>query len=478
MRRWRRLALLFLAAVPALGAKGAAATRSGAADTTPAEPIEAARPLDADACAAIAIRQSGRVREADAKVEEWKGRLAEVESVFYPKLFGIGYVAPMFRVRGSPTAPDVDRDYGEWGPYLHLQATLAQPLYTFGRASAGETAARERIAVERARARQVRNAVALEARKLYYLHLFARSMRTPLESARKTLDEALERARAEYESGSGKVSRIDLARLEYGSAELDRYLAQARFGEELALAALKHTMGLPQEATLVLADDCLPQPPDEPVPPLAELLQIAAARRPEWAEIRHGMKAALSLEQAERLANAPVVFAAGQLGLDWTAMRPDVKNPYFYDPYNGVTGGVAVGLRFDIDPAKAAAKADQAKALGEQVDALAAFASTGIPLEVRKARDELEQAIELYGHARAGATAARRWMVSAVAAWSAGTGEAKDLLEGLVGWLQARRNEFESLRDLHTARATLLYATGRATADEPAAGLATAPPER
>ena len=105
-----------------------------------------------------------------------RGRLAEVESVFYPKLFGMGYVAPMFRVRGSPNAPDVERDYGEWGPYLHLEATLAQPLYTFGRAAAGENAARERIAVEQARARQVRNAVALEARKMYFMHLYARSL--------------------------------------------------------------------------------------------------------------------------------------------------------------------------------------------------------------------------------------------------------------------------------------------------------------
>lgn len=445
------------------------------ASAAAAQPAESAAPettnvrkLDADACAAIAVGASGLVREADAKVEEWKGRLAEVESVFYPKLFGMGYVAPMFRVTGGPTDRDVKRDYGEWGPYLHLQATLAQPLYTFGRAAAGEKAATERIAVERARARQVRNAVALETRKLYYLHLYARSMRPSLDNARKMLDDALAQASQQYDEG--KLSKVDVSKLEYASAELDKFRTRARIGEDLALAALKHTMGLPQEAELVLADDRLPDVPENPVPELPALLQIAARERPEWAQITHGRQAALSLEEAERLANAPVLFAAGMLTADWTPMRPDVKNPYYFDQYNGLGGGVALGLMFDIDPAKAAAKGEQAKALGEQVEGLAAFASTGIPLEVRKARDDVQQAAEILEASSAGAKAARKWMIFAGAAYSAGTGEAKDLLEGLAAWLQAKNGEYESLRELHTARAFLLYATGRAHAADTPSG--------
>lgn len=449
-------------APPGTGTYRAAGSGREAPSETASGPAVPARPLDADDCARIAVASSGLVHEAEAKVDEWKGRLAEVESTFYPKLWGMGFVAPMFRVRGSPIAPDVERDYGEWGPWMHLEATLAQPLYTFGRAAAGEAAARERIAVERARARQVRNAVALEARRMYYLHLFARSLIPVLENARETLDDALATARREYESGSGKVTRVDLARLEYGSAELDRYRIQARIGADLSLAALKHTMGLPQEAAIELADERLPPPPEAPLPSLAEMLQLAAAERPEWAQIAHGREAALSLEDAERLANAPVVFAAGQLHAAWTPMRPDAANPYAWDPYNRVNAGVAVGLRFDLDPAKASAKAEQARAMARQVDALAAFAATGIPLEVRRAHDDARQAEAIHEVARQGARSARSWLMFAGAAWGAGTGEADELLEGLAAYLQARRTEYESLRDVHTARATLLYATGRA----------------
>ena len=80
-------------------------------------------------------------------------------------------------------APDVDRDWNEWGPYLHFQAVLAQPIYTFGRAAAGKRAARARVEVERARVTAARNLLALEVRKLYCLHLYAHSMRPALDSA-------------------------------------------------------------------------------------------------------------------------------------------------------------------------------------------------------------------------------------------------------------------------------------------------------
>lgn len=418
-----------------------------------------AEPLGVEACVAIAVRDSGLVAEADARTAEWRGRLAEVEALYQPKLVGMTYAAPMYRVRGGPFEP-VQTDWTRWGPYLHLEAVLAQPLYTFGRVAAGKQAAAERMRVEAARARQVRNAVALETRRMYYLHLFGRSMLPALESARKLLDGALDTARAEHERGTGRVTTVDVQKLVYGSAELDRYRIQARIGADLALAALKHTMGLPQGATLTLVDDLLPSAPAD-LPALAHLLHTAAAGRPEWAQIRHGRTAALSLAQAERLANAPTVFAAAQLQADWTPMRDDVTNPYFQDRYNQVVGGVALGLRFELDPARASARTEQAQAVALQVEALADFAATGIPLEVRKAHDDWRQALEIAARADEGATAARKWMIFAGAGFSTGTGEARDVLEGLVAWLSARRTQAEAVRDAHVARAQTLFAIGQ-----------------
>ncbi|HET9452566.1 MAG TPA: TolC family protein, partial [Aggregicoccus sp.] len=413
----------------------------------------------------LALGQSGLVTEADGKVQEWKGRLAEVQSLYYPKLSARGYVAPMYRTKADSITSDPFRDsetdWGEWGPYFHLEATLVQPLYTFGRLSAGKDAAQKRLAVEEARARQTRNTLAFEVRKLYYLHLFTRSLQPALLNARKAVDGALKQARELYAEGGGKVTNVDLAKLEYGSAELDKFIIMAKMGEALSLAALKHTVGLPESAELVLADEVLPEPPEGELPALAELIRVASAERPEWAQVRHGKQAAISLESAERLANAPVVFAAAQARADYTAMRPNVKNPYYKDDYNGASAGAAVGLQWDFDPWKAEGSGDAARGLRTQVEGLEKFASSGIPLEVRKAYDDAVQAQRLLEVAERSSTAGRKWLTFAGSAYSAGTGEAKDLLEGLVASLQGRRAYFEQLQALHTARAYLTYATGR-----------------
>lgn len=418
-----------------------------------------------DQLVALALGGSGLVTESQGKVDEWRGRLAEVQSLYYPKLTARGYVAPTYRiaydsVTGDPFS-DVRRDWTEWGPYFHLEAVLAQPLYTFGRRRAGKDAAEHRLAVEEARARQTRNTVALEVRKLYYLHLFTRSIQPALANARKLLDGALDQAEKLYKDGSGKVTNVDLQQLQYGSAEVDKYTLMAKVGEALSLAALKHTVGLPEAAELVLAEDALPEAPPNDLPPLAELLRIASEERPEWAQLRRGKQAAISLEAAERLANAPIVFAAGQLKADYTAMQPNVRNPYFRDDFNDVFGGVAVGLQLDFDPWKARARGDSARALGTQVEGLEKFASTGIPLEVRKAFEDAVQARALVEIGQRSSTAGRKWMVFAGAAYLAGTGEAKAVLEGLAAYLQGRRAHLEQLQALHTARAYLVYAIGR-----------------
>src|SRR5205814_1366029 len=141
--------------------------------------------------------------------------------------------------------------------------------------------------------------------RFYYLYLYARSLQPTLDTASKLLDDARDRAQKEFDSGSGKITTVNLAQLDFGRAEVVRYSATATEGAEIALAALKHTMGMAPDAPLALADEVLPAPPEQPLPALAELIRVAAQQRPEVAQLRHGKEAALSLEEAESLAAMP-----------------------------------------------------------------------------------------------------------------------------------------------------------------------------
>ncbi|MGC4114983.1 MAG: TolC family protein [Myxococcales bacterium] len=141
-------------------------------------------------------------------------------------------------------------------------------------------------------------------------------------------------------------------------------------------------------------------------------------------------------------------------------MRTDQNNTFAYDPYNDLTGGVALALKWDLDPMKTDARGNAARALVEQVDGLAKFAKTGIPTDVRRCRDDYDQARKFLALSEAGATATRKWMLFAAAAYASGTGETKDLLEGLGAFVQAKKAFYDSLLAVHMSRATLAVATG------------------
>jgi len=440
----RLAALLLAVALPALAAEAPAAGRA----------------WTREACVEEALARSGQVAEARGKVSEWEAKLAEVQSTRYPKLSGFAFAAPMFGVKGTALTETVEHDYRTWGPYLRFEGLLVQPVHTFGRLEAGEQAARERAEVERGQLALTRQKLALEVRRYHDLTLYARSFQPTLRSIRKLLDEATAKATELYQSNAGKVTNVDLMKLKYASTELEKYQVQAEAGAALALAALQHAMGLPAEPPITLAATELAEPVPGELPALDAQVALAVERRPEAAQLRHGRLAAEGLARSEAGANLPVLALVGQLTASWAPTRTDARNPYHYDPFNDLSGGVALALRFDLDPAKAGARSAGARALVAQVDGLASYAATGIPMEVRKAHGEAAQALKLFELAREGSSATRKWMIFAGAAYAAGTGETRDLLEGVAAYGAARKGYFDALLAYHLALAQLAQVTG------------------
>src|SRR5437870_5100385 len=97
-------------------------------------PPPAVRKLTMDDCVREALGMSGQVMEAKGKVREWEGRLKEVESTYWPKLMGLTYIAPVYALKNvaAPSYQQIpityQRDFSTWGPYIKLQAILAEPI--------------------------------------------------------------------------------------------------------------------------------------------------------------------------------------------------------------------------------------------------------------------------------------------------------------------------------------------------------------
>lgn len=454
------VALLYLAASPPSPAP--AGTPVQAADAA------AATTLGVEGCVAQALVTNAKIEEAAAKVRFFKARLHELDVMVYPKIAATAFLAPMYTVRGDGFTREPQIHYKSlrnWGPYANFEARLIQPLSSFGRSTAAKNAARERAGAEAAQLEQVMQQVARETRKLYYLRLYALSMLPAMRNAQQLVQRATAQAAAMHRGGTGDVTQVDLARLEYADAELERRLGEAEVGEQLALAALKQAMGLQDTDPLEQRDATLPIPTAKELAvhdePLSALLTTAAINRPEWSQLRHGMLAAEHWARAERLAMLPQLVFVGQFNASYTPTRDRDPNPWHYDIYNRLNGGFALALRFDLDPAQALAKARQATYTGQQVAALHRFAATGIPLEVKAAHESLVQLRAAMASTARGTAATRRWMKFAAAALAAGTGEARDLLDGTATYLQAKQTQMSTVQAYYGKLAELTYAVGR-----------------
>lgn len=421
------------------------------------------KPLTLPQLTKIALIQSASIGEAEANISEYRARLAEVQANYYPKLSVLGYLAPMFTVTGDASA-EVDRDFGlgSWGPSTHLEALLAMPIYTFGRLEAGEKAAKARLEVEKSRLREAQNLVVVEVNKFYYSHLYASTILYHLEKSQERLVEIQEKAQAFYDDATGKVTKVDLMKLRFADTEMQKYILLAKDGKALSLSALKHTMGLSDDSPLQLSTTRIPKPPRKLTLASEKAMQeIAKLNRPEWEQIKFGLQAISHLRKSESLSHLPVLFVAGTIEFNWSPTRDDVKNPYLYDPYNDLFGGVAVGFKLDLDWALRKAKIDAANAKQQQVNALKKLAITGIPLQIKKARSEVIRFNQQVNLSRKAIKASNKWIVFSGAAYSSGTGEVKDVLEGMAAMLSAKRDYYEGMLKYYVAESELHYALGK-----------------
>ncbi len=421
---------------------------------------ESVKALSVDDCVAIALRRSARLQAAAADVKTWQAKVQEVDALLSPNIQATGFIAPMFGARGGiGVAGSYENDLTDWGPYAHADARVVLPLATFGRQSAAMKAAKARTAVQKQRKREIAHAVRRNVRKLYGLKLYAQSMLPSLNNAAKVIETALDKAREKYDEGTGEVTMADVMKLKYGVGEVQRYIRRAQDGAELAGYALRQAMGMSATHPLKLSVSRLSRRPKAP-PPLDELVARAMKSRPEILQVRHGEEATAALIRAENLANMPVLFAALVGQVDWSPVRPSGYSSVTFNTFNDYFVGVAVGLRLSTTPGVVSAKEAAARAKQAWVLAQKRRAATGIPLTVRKAWMDVRQQRALARIAGKQVKAARKWMTFAATAWATGTGEPKDVLEGVGAYLKAKNAYYEHLLGGWQAQAELEQATG------------------
>lgn len=415
-----------------------------------------------DDCIRRALTKAPELGEARADIELAAAKLEEAKAHRYPQIELLGLVGPVSKARGNQIySPDrIDKLHG-LTVFTRGDATLVQPLYTFGKISERMKAATHGIEVDKAKQDEKSNEIVLKVKEYYYGLLLARELKEVVSEVGEILDKARETARKLLDKGSANVEPADIYKLDAFSGEVRKYTEEARKGESLALAALRARIGLPPDAPFDIATQRLTPDDVKKEADLQASLASANAMRPEFRQLKEGLQARAALVEAAKADYYPDLFLGGYLSGAYAPDRDRVTNPWVRDEFNHLWAGIALGLRWKIDFGITSARVAQERAQYNRLLSTSDYANANIPLQVRKAYFELNEADRSISATKDAYSNAKKWAVSAVANFDMGVGPAKDIFDSLQSYARMRAEYFQSIYNYRMSLANLDYAMGQ-----------------
>ncbi|MEI6306873.1 MAG: TolC family protein, partial [Deltaproteobacteria bacterium] len=411
----------------------------------------------------IALGAAPELGDAQADVDQTTSRLDEAKSYRYPQIEVQTLFGPAPPAHRQDVFPTVTTDktfkFTELTWFTSADATIIQPLYTFGKISENMKAATHGIEVDRSRKDQRANEVALKVKEYYFGLMLARELKEVVLEVQETLNKAQVKAKKMLDAGENGVEEIDLFKLDAFTGEVGKYLEEAKKGESLALAALKTRLGLPMTAQLEINGERLTLD-NALIPEFETYVGNARARRPEFRQIAEGLKARSALVEAAKANYYPDIFLGGLFSWAYAEDRDRIRNPYINDRFKHLNGGVALGARWKLDFGITGAKVAGERAQYNRLISTKEYADANIPLQIRKFYLELKEAENSAVATKSAYSNAKKWAVTAVANFDFGIGPAKEILEALQAYARMRAAYFQSIYNFQIAKANLDYATG------------------
>lgn len=442
----------------------ASAHLSHAAEGTPDSKLV----LGVDDCIRIALKAAPELGEAQADIELTTSKLDEAKSHRYPQLEVTALFGPAPQARIQDISPSINTDkrsarLNQLTWFTSTDATLIQPLYTFGKISENMKAATHGIEVDRSRKEQRANEIALKVREYYYGLLLARELKELVTEVQESLNKARVKAVKMIEQGNEGADEIDLYKLDAFSGEVAKYLEEALKGEKLALTALKTRLGLSADASLEISTERLVMD-ESTVPAFETYLDKARSHRPEFRQITEGLKARSALVEAARANYYPDIFLGGLFTWAYADDRDRINNPYISDQFKHLNGGVALGARWKLDFGITGARVAAEQAQYNRLLSTKEFADANIPLQIKKYYLDLQEADNSVTATKNAFSNAKKWGMAAIANFDFGVGPAKEILEALQVYARMRAAYFQSIYNYRIAQANLDYAIGASPA--------------
>jgi len=198
------------------------------------------------------------------------------------------------------SAPEARLQDVSWNKvFTRTEVKLIQPVYDFGKISAGIAAAEAGVEVSKQREAGARADVELNIRKAYYGLKFARDVIDMLDEGSGYVDEAQKKLDKDLANGTGNVSVTDKLRMRTVRAELDSRILEAKRLQGIARDSLRTLLG-PEAPTDLDVDDEEFGPPEITPRNVSYYEDVARINRPEVRLLEYAVQAKNSLADLER----------------------------------------------------------------------------------------------------------------------------------------------------------------------------------
>ncbi len=412
-------------------------------------------------CIKKALDFSPEVQESIYEEEVYKAKRMQADSALYPQIEVLAVTGPAPEAKREDflrTDVSSSRINGVFGS---LDVMLIQPIYTFGKISSYRDAASKGLRAAQASSAKKKSDIILRTKELYYSLLFARDMRNLVMEIKDQFTHSIKKTEKQLEIKAPWADEVNIFKFRAFLGEAEKNLNEIDKNIAFISDALKTSMGLSREKTFEIADASL-TPEEKALDSLGIYLKNAEDLRAEFIQLREGVGAKKALVEAERSNYFPQIFLGVKASLASASNRDKIKNPYISDYFNHGYGAAFVGLKWSYDFGITKGRVGEAEAEYLKLVSKKRFADEAIPLQVKKAYLDFEEARKNIPELERAHTNAKKWLVSAVANYDLGVGEANDIADAAAAYALTRTNYLKSMLNHRMSYAILLYSAGLA----------------
>jgi len=421
---------------------------------------QAARPVTLAEALTLAAQNNLGLRVAGFELVIARAQLAQAEGVRSGQLVltgsytrineggGSAIVIPGGTIPGIPTPITITLPPPT--PNLYSAAlTYQYPVFTGGRIESQIALAQANLKGAEATLERIKQQVVLDVKQAYFQLLLAQA---GIDVAVRTLtsaDENLRVARARVAAGASP--RFDEVQAEVNQANARQALIRGRNAVALAQHTLNAVMGLPLDTVLQPRETMAVVPVRGEV---AALVRRALENRPELAEQRARLAAAVAAIEIARSGGRPAVILSG---------GPNYGNSAGGTGSTGPTTGWSVTLSATVplfDGGVTSQRIREAEARVQQLRAAEAQLRQGLELDVRRAMLTVASAAEELVAADKIIEQAQEGLRIANVRFTAGVSTNLEVITAQAALSQAEANRIQALFSVNVARAQLERATG------------------